>query len=58
LKDSIPSKIVLTVWTPNFFGPPKFLGWLRYWFYWKTAESRTKGAWEPHATFRKVVLIC
>jgi len=38
--------------------PPQFLGWLRYLFYGKTAESRTKGAWGSHATYRKVVLIC
>ena len=50
-----PKQIVLTVWPSNFLVPPKYLGWLRYWFYWKTTESRTKGAWELHATFRKVV---
>jgi len=51
LRGGIPNKIVLTVWPPIF-------GWLRYWFYWKAAESCTEGAWEPHATFRKVVSIC
>jgi len=45
LVGGMPKKIVLTV-------SLQFLGRLRYWFYWKTAESRTKGAWGPHAIFR------
>jgi len=27
LKGGIPNKILSTVWPPNFFASPKFLGW-------------------------------
>ena len=49
LMGGMPKKIVLTVF-------PQVLGWLRYWFYWKTAESRTKGAWGAACDFQNVVL--